>query len=160
MKVSISALMLKSFSRSTVAAGPQPTLGGPGNQAATFLSPPVRQSCNNTKQTQNIADCEQTETKHSISRQHMETAPTAPPLSPKLQHRYSSAISQNIWHFLRYFKRSIYSFTISRLYSMVCGSLGFHGTLVGKDWCTLQESYTYAISVAVQQGVSDIKMNT
>jgi len=38
---------------------------------------------------------------------------------------------------------------------MVCTSLGFHGTLVGKQWCTLQESYTYAISVAVQQGVSD-----
>ena len=40
-----------------------------------------------------------------------------PPSPPKLQHRNSSAISQNIWHFSRYFKRRIYSFTISRLYS-------------------------------------------
>jgi hypothetical protein len=43
--------------------------------------------------------------------------------------------------------------------TMVCTSLGFHGTLVGKHWCTLQESYAYAISVAVQKGVSDIRMH-
>lgn len=150
---------VKIFSRSTFVAGPQPPLGVPGKLAGTFLSPPVRQPCNNTKRTQNVTDCEQTEIKHSISWQHMETAPTPPPPN------YSTEIPplfRKIFGIFRGISKDVLIHSQFLVYTltMVCASLGFHGTLVGKHWCTLQENYTYAISVAVQQGVSDVKLNT
>jgi len=148
---------IKIFSRSTLAVGPQPPLSDPGKQVGIFVSTSeeaVQQYEMDTEYSWLRTDRNNTQHQLPVDGDCSNT-PT-----PKYQHRNPSAISQNIWHFSRYFKRRIYSFTISRLYSMVCASLGFHGTLVGKHWCTLQESYTYAISVAVQQGVSDIRMHT
>jgi len=156
MRVSLYDLVLRFLAGPPL---PQPPLGDPGNQAGTFLSPPVRQSCNSKKQAQNIADCEQTETKHSISRQHMETAPTP---SPPNYRTDILPLFRKILGIFRGISKDVFIHLSFLIYSltMVCACLGFHGALVGKHCCTLQESYTYAISVAVQQEVSDIKMHT
>ena len=147
----------KIFSRSTLAAGPQSPLSGPEKQVGTFLSLPGMKPCNHTKRKQNTANCEQTETKHSISWQHMETVPIPPPnISTEIP-----PLFRKIFDIFRGIPKDVFIHSRFLVYTptMVCTSLGFHGTLVGKHWCTLQESYAYAISVAVQKGISDIRMH-